>query len=56
MVEEVDIITALCDRFNLCTKCYRDSQGSDCTNCKEYYLDCECTPLTPGELVNGYDI
>ena len=56
MIEQIDIVTALCDRHNRCTICYRETTGGGCKNCNEdYYLDCICTPMTPSEIVNDFD-
>lgn len=46
------IITALCDYHNRCI-CFRGMNGQWCNKCSESYLECECTPLTPEQIVEG---
>ena len=51
-----EIIVALCDHDSRCTVCYRYisfTNKSDCGGCDEYYCECQCTPLTPMQIING---
>ena len=49
----LDIVVALCEYSRKCTLCYRNSKGSNCVGCDNYYLDCDCTPLTKMEIEEG---
>jgi len=50
------ILVALCEFDRRCTVCYRYTSMTDkanCGGCEEYYCECECTPMTPDQIING---
>lgn len=54
--ETQKIVVALCERDRRCSTCYRYMSVSDranCGGCEEYYCECNCTPLTPDQILNG---
>jgi len=51
-----EIKVALCEKYDRCTVCYRYMSVTDranCGGCEEYYCECNCTPLTPDQIING---
>ena len=48
-------VYALTEYHRRCPKCFWNMQnGSECGNCGDYYAECECTPLTSSEIIEGW--
>lgn len=48
------ILNALCEYHHRCPICFGYMDIMNCKNCKEYYSECTCTPLTPQQILQ-YD-
>ncbi len=54
LFRDTENLYALTEYHGRCPTCFWNMKGDLCGSCENYYSECDCTPLTPSEIIEGW--